>query len=787
MQTQQTGNAPSRSPTRSGTMIRGLEGGAPPSQGYDLEHRRHRSTSAGGGPRSSGGKEDGRRTATSLGSATAFSEDRCGETSTQGGVSTAPSTGKGRSVGAAVGTAGVSMSSTPTSATEADREKFVETLKAKCGSDSSSSFDIDGSLKPGVYETKRNVVVLKSWCGGLWAALREILQNVVDHLHLFEVGVGRRLTVDLNVSAISGEPGGGTSGKATRPTANASHHLRNGTIVRVTNASKEGKVEMGVVQAYSSDSKAYRIKFFAPNGRQTRIQEGVPEGSVREKGSELEAGGRMYTFVCGSRMLCSFAVTQDKLVVTQNFTFPMHPQALNTGVQDREKKSGIGAGGFGDGFKTAAIAMLAQEELRAELDWKFFADGKRISWDFKVKCEDPVANFEAMNWLNVHVGVVQDSASTLDRVMVQTYKAVGIGNAFLDVATHRFEVFGPRRSEGEGGAIRGDSQWIVDSTVQPCAVGSRKPLEGGVYIKGIWVAESPLPNASMFFHGGINVEGRDRNTVPLHDVEAHCLQALMHHHSYVSKFDLPRLLQPLRGTFLQGSTSSSSGPSEHGASTWLLRGTFVTHQLIASYPDSKSFFLSTLGVPIDAIMVKCKSGSDDPFLSWAVNFLKTNNVPVYEIGDGASPELFVETPCDDIRKTCATLVHKLEPMCDQGSLQGNAIVASITLFSKMHFHAWVSPLVTIPFGVASTRQCFVATKPMTVTYIMSVVNFLLGMCSSSHASSASEPTPSQALCSFSIELIKYQLTNAAISDKTEMTIQQIEEVIVKRCRTKPDG
>ena len=49
---------------------------------------------------------------------------------------------------------------------------------------------------------------------------------------------------------------------------------------------------------------------------------------------------------------------------TQAFTFPLHPRALDTGVADRTKGGEATAGGFGDGFKTAAIALLAQPALK---------------------------------------------------------------------------------------------------------------------------------------------------------------------------------------------------------------------------------------------------------------------------------------------------------------------------------------------------------------------------------------------------------------------------------------
>ena len=89
-------------------------------------------------------------------------------------------------------------------------------------------------------------------------------------------------------------------------------------------------------------------------------------------------------FVCvrpvRDEVICAITVDDDELIIEQAYTFPLHPRALDTGVIDQSKQNSSAAGGFGDGFKTAAIAILA---MGGEMDWRFEAEGQCISWTFE--------------------------------------------------------------------------------------------------------------------------------------------------------------------------------------------------------------------------------------------------------------------------------------------------------------------------------------------------------------------------------------------------------------------
>ena len=105
--------------------------------------------------------------------------------------------------------------------------------------------------------------------------------------------------------------------------------------------------------------------------------------------TEDEDGAAVITFRCRGApgpIVCAIRVASaDELVITQHYTFPLHPRALDTGVHDTTKGGGSGsAGGFGDGFKTAMVALLALPGGACrELRWTFDAEGRRIEWLFR--------------------------------------------------------------------------------------------------------------------------------------------------------------------------------------------------------------------------------------------------------------------------------------------------------------------------------------------------------------------------------------------------------------------
>ena len=100
-------------------------------------------------------------------------------------------------------------------------------------------------------------------------------------------------------------------------------------------------------------------------------------------------------FRCGDEPVCAIEVEEDELRILQHYTFPLHPRALETGVPDAGKGGDATAGGFGDGFKTAAAALLGQPACRT-IRWTFeTAEGRTVRWDFVGAERAAVGNFRA--------------------------------------------------------------------------------------------------------------------------------------------------------------------------------------------------------------------------------------------------------------------------------------------------------------------------------------------------------------------------------------------------------
>ena len=120
----------------------------------------------------------------------------------------------------------------------------------------------------------------------------------------------------------------------------------------------------------------------------------------------MQASSSAITFRCGDEAVCAILITADRLTIEQAYTYPLHPRALDTGVSDRTKGGEHTAGGFGDGFKTAAIALLAQKGLGARVRWRFeFADGAAppIEWAFVYAERAAVGTFRASEVLEVQI------------------------------------------------------------------------------------------------------------------------------------------------------------------------------------------------------------------------------------------------------------------------------------------------------------------------------------------------------------------------------------------------
>ncbi|KOO27986.1 hypothetical protein Ctob_001464 [Chrysochromulina tobinii] len=193
-------------------------------------------------------------------------------------------------------------------------------------------------------------------------------------------------------------------------------------------------------------------------------------------GAQDGAGGSATTiaFVCDAEDVCVLRVRADELVIEQHHTYALHPRALDTGVIDTTKGGDKTAGGFGDGFKTALVSLLALPHgaCRA-LAWDFFCGGRHVRWAFAGAQREAVGNFARSTVLEVTITneaqadaecagivalhharqrlksiphavrheVVPTPCVRGDNFMVQTYRVDGIGAAFLSDVITRFQVF----------------------------------------------------------------------------------------------------------------------------------------------------------------------------------------------------------------------------------------------------------------------------------------------------------------------------------------------------------
>ena len=92
-------------------------------------------------------------------------------------------------------------------------------------------------------------------------------------------------------------------------------------------------------------------------------------------------------FMCQEQEVCKFIASADELVIEQQYTYPIASRSLDTGVVDTSKTSDSNqAGGFGDGFKTAAVALISNAKGKdfTSLNWFFYAleEKTKISWAF---------------------------------------------------------------------------------------------------------------------------------------------------------------------------------------------------------------------------------------------------------------------------------------------------------------------------------------------------------------------------------------------------------------------
>ncbi|KAL1528737.1 hypothetical protein AB1Y20_010070 [Prymnesium parvum] len=383
-----------------------------------------------------------------------------------------------------------------------------------------------------------------------------------------------------------------------------------------------------------------------------------------------EAGGTTtLRFVCASVEVCRIVASRDMLQITQQYTFPLHPRTLDSGVEDASKRKGC-AGGFGDGFKSAMAALLARPGGEAsELRWQFFCGEREVNWTFTGAPRAAVATLAAARVLQVEIETREAAPGAPEgHVMVQTYGVKGVGDAFLSQAVRRFQVFWPRREAAPG-----------------------------VYVRGIWVKPPPVEGAVLSFWGELEVSGRERN-----DVEAEALlEATVRVLRRAERSAVRALLLPVR----------EAGSEQ----TWLTRpsGSRFLNNLLALAPDF--FRHEVFEFPKGALFVsKRTTQSQDPFIKWASDFLAQLGAPIFPLEPKANKHLFCEVSEEELEERCVAELLRTK----EAPPQTVAVKASIDkifawLKVRQRFKVHFSSRVGVAFVSRRGGHAFLPVAPLT--------------------------------------------------------------------------
>mmetsp|Transcript_50294 Transcript_50294/g.132827 ORF Transcript_50294/g.132827 Transcript_50294/m.132827 type:complete len:822 (+) Transcript_50294:738-3203(+) len=405
-------------------------------------------------------------------------------------------------------------------------------------------------------------------------------------------------------------------------------------------------------------------------------------------------GAPLLTFACGDTRVCTIEAVADELTITQWFTYPLHPRALDTGVADTTKGGEGTAGGFGDGFKTAVVACLALPggACRA-IEWEMVGGGRRITWDFRAAKREAVGTFSSATVLEVDIRSEAARAAAGDNIFRQRLAVRGIGAAFLRLGMARLQLF---HTIDEAVALttrRGDV--LCRAADQPPLLGgdgASRP-EPGVYVRGIWVRSPPIEGALMAFVGKLDVSGRDRNDVDAEELMDATAQLM---HTSVHQSDghmglLRTLLAPLR--------TPSSAP------TWLTRAPRFLNRLLEAY--NEFFVRDVFEVPPGALFVsKRTTDSKEPFIKWACGYL-FREVSEAELEERCVAELLrhvAEVDAEPLAKPLRASIGKLLQFVGLG---------------PRHFKVHFSSAVGVAF--VHGQQAFVPVQPLTRGLLLRVM------------------------------------------------------------------
>ena len=432
---------------------------------------------------------------------------------------------------------------------------------------------------------------------------------------------------------------------------------------------------------------------------------------------------------CQGNNICSFVASEDELVIEQSYTYPIATRSLDTGVVDTTKTSASNqAGGFGDGFKTAAVALLSHNKGKdfRSLNWFFYAfnEKTKISWSFEGLTKESIATFAKCEVLQVIVDkskITKNEISTLSKesggnyVMRQVIKVKSIGKAFLEKAVPMFSVFWDLDENSLISSVSNKSRGLggdfIGPTTQPDlfqgVLGSIKP-KAGVYVRGIWIRNSKIKDAIMSFFGNrLEVTGRDRNEVD--DDELLKASIYILHRCRDMKL-LRKLLLPLR----QNSTSKI------GEMSWLLKSPAFFNRVIENERDFIRH--DVLNIPRGSIFMSSKTEeSKNLFIAWASSFLKSQNTPLVFIEQGANKFLFEEVSEYELTERCVKIIKSKMKGGKRNKTKSHSVFTKFLTFlgirqGKVYFSQDV--------GIAFTHgsDIYIPDCPLTRELIIRVLN-----------------------------------------------------------------
>mmetsp|Transcript_24710 Transcript_24710/g.37307 ORF Transcript_24710/g.37307 Transcript_24710/m.37307 type:complete len:956 (+) Transcript_24710:69-2936(+) len=539
----------------------------------------------------------------------------------------------------------------PAVADQAACHKYLRLLRTNV---QTRTFSLSDMPQRHVVSTGRTIKRMKAW-NGIWPAMRELLQNTIDHLRLMDRG-RRRTCLDMSVSK-------------------------------------------------TNDDSTTTL-----------------------------------SFACGTQDVCQFHVSPDEIIIDQWYTYPIASRALDTGVPDTTKQqSSQQAGGFGDGFKTAAVALLANNSKdNPQLTWKFYVPNEktRIQWKFQGVTREKIATFAKCQVLQVEItkhaldqtefqNTFPSSSVEQSYVMRQCIQLKGIGPRFVSEVVPKFTVFcdldeSSLVSTTATTARGGDC--LAPVAAQPPLfrgmLGTKLRPASGIYVRGIWVRPSKIKDTILSFHGHrLEVTGRDRNEVDddqLVEAVAYVIQRC-NNLAYLKK-----LLDPLRGTM-------DSSSRQKNKSSWLLQSPRFSNRVIELQKD---FILQKVfEFPKGAIFVSSKTtNSQDAFASWAATFLKNHGgTPVVPIEKGAHKHLFEEVQRWELMDRCVAILKRNNSKKHTTTGNNQALFRKLVAYLGIrNAKLFVSPEVATAF--CHNHHIFIPESPSGVTREMIVK--VLNVCHS---------------------------------------------------------